>query len=115
MYRDGVVRHNLGLEEALYTVLIAGAFVFLGRRHRFTGFFVGTLAVLYAPFRFGLDFMRHIDVRYFGMTPGQYGSIAVLLAGIVVLSFRRSGGTSAARQVLHERRRGNLSRRAHPR
>lgn len=86
--RDGerIVRHNLGLEEALYTVLIAIVFGALGRRRRPAGFFVGWLAVLYAPFRFVLDFLRKIDVRYLGLTPGQYGSILLLVAGALVIA-----------------------------
>ena len=49
---QGQVIHNLGLEEALYTVLVAGLFALLGRRPRFPGFFVALLPVVYAPFRF---------------------------------------------------------------
>lgn len=85
-YRDGIVRHNLGFEEALYTILIASVFTLLGRRRRAPGFFVGWLAVLYAPFRFALDFLRKIDVRYLGFTPGQHGSILVLIAGAVLVA-----------------------------
>jgi hypothetical protein len=33
-----------------------------------------------------LDFMRKIDVRYFGLTPAQYGSLAVAVTGIVILA-----------------------------
>jgi len=89
MYKDGVVRHNLGLEEALYTVAIAVLFHFLGRKPRFPGFFLGLFLLLYAPFRFGVDFLRIIDVRYFGLTPGQYGCIALVLAGALILTKRR--------------------------
>ena len=32
-YRDGVVRHNLGLEEAIYTLLIAALFFALGHKN----------------------------------------------------------------------------------
>lgn len=85
-YRDGIVRHNLGFEEALYTILIAFVFALVGRRRRAPGFFVGWLAVLYAPFRFALDFLRQIDVRYLGLTPGQYSSILVLLVGAALVA-----------------------------
>jgi phosphatidylglycerol---prolipoprotein diacylglyceryl transferase len=90
-YRDGIVRHNLGLEEALYTMVLAGALFWFGRKRRPSGSIVGMLALLYAPFRFSLDFMRKIDVRYFGLTPGQYGSIAVALAGALILIHARQG------------------------
>jgi phosphatidylglycerol---prolipoprotein diacylglyceryl transferase len=83
---EGIVRHNLGLEEALYTVLIAAVFARLGRTKHHPGFFTGMLAVLYAPFRFALDFLRQVDVRYLGLTPGQYGAALVLVCGIAILA-----------------------------
>lgn len=82
---SGVVRHNLGLEEALFAVVLATVFAWLGRRRRAPGFFVGMLAVLYAPVRFALDSLRVADVRYGGLTPGQFGALALLVVGTVVL------------------------------
>jgi phosphatidylglycerol:prolipoprotein diacylglycerol transferase len=90
-YSDGVVRHNLGLYEDLYTVPIALAFLVLGRQPRFPGFFLGLFIVLYGPFRFLADFLRKVDVRYFGLTPGQYGTIGLLALGLIVLARGRSG------------------------
>jgi phosphatidylglycerol---prolipoprotein diacylglyceryl transferase len=81
-----IVRHNLGLYEALYTAVIAAIFLRLGRRQQHPGVFVGLLALLYGPVRFGLDFLRQVDVRYFGFTPGQYGAIALVATGIVIVS-----------------------------
>jgi len=86
-YSDGVVRHNLGLDEALCTLPLALLFLWLGqRRPRTPGFFVGWLAVLYAPVRFPLDFLRIADVRYFHFTPGQYGAIAIFVVGVLILT-----------------------------
>ncbi len=68
-YVDGVVRHNLGFEEALFTIGIAALFFALGRRARPAGFFLGLLAVLYAPVRFALDELRIDDARYGGSPP----------------------------------------------
>jgi phosphatidylglycerol---prolipoprotein diacylglyceryl transferase len=85
-YTDGVVRHNLGLDEALYTLPVALLFLALGRgRARPPGFFVGLLAVVYAPVRFLLDFLRTADVRYAGLTPGQYASALLLVVGVFIL------------------------------
>ena len=87
-YADGVVRHNLGLDEALYILPVALLFLWLGqRRNRAPGFFVGLLPVLYAPVRFMLDFLRIADVRYLQFTPGQYGAAVLLVAGVLVLRF----------------------------
>lgn len=44
-------------------------------------FFVGLLAVAYAPVRFGFDFLRTVDVRYAGLTPAQWACFAVIGAG----------------------------------
>jgi phosphatidylglycerol:prolipoprotein diacylglycerol transferase len=43
------------------------------------------LALLYAPVRFLLDFLRYVDVRYFDFTPGQYGAVALLVVGVLIL------------------------------
>ena len=84
-YRDGVIRHNLGLDEALYTILIAALFWTLGRKPRPPRFYLGLLALLYAPVRFGFDFLRTVDVRYFGLTPGQWGTFGLVAVGLYLL------------------------------
>jgi phosphatidylglycerol:prolipoprotein diacylglycerol transferase len=89
VYKDGIVRHNLGLDEAIYTAGIAVLFHALGRRRRVPGFFLGLFMMLYAPFRFAADFLRIVDVRYGGLTPGQYGCIVLALAGAAILVARR--------------------------
>jgi phosphatidylglycerol:prolipoprotein diacylglycerol transferase len=92
-YSDHVVRHNLGLYEALFTIPLFALFQWLGRgKPRPPGFYVGLLAALYAPDRFLLDFLRLVDVRYFGFTPGQYGSVLLWFAGFFILrrAYRRA-------------------------
>ena len=99
-YTDGVVRHNLGLDEALYMLPVALLFLWLGRRGaRAPGFFVGLLAVLYAPARFLLDYLRFVDVRYFHLTPGQYGAVVLLVVGVLILWRAHNAGGSAPSQV----------------
>jgi hypothetical protein len=41
--------------------------------------------LLYVPARFGLDFLRLSDTRYFGLTPGQYAGLAVFVAALYAL------------------------------
>ncbi len=96
-YGDGVVRHNLGLEEAVYTLVIVAVFLALGRRPRRPGLFAGLLAILYAPGRFLLDFLRIGDALYLGLTPAQWGSILLLPVGVALLvrSRRRAAEASA--------------------
>lgn len=84
-YVDHVVRHNLGLYEALGTIPLLIAFQWLGRKPRTPGFFVGLLALAYAPMRFFLDTLRWDDIRYFGFTPGQYGSVVLAAVGFFIL------------------------------
>ncbi|MGB5680206.1 MAG: prolipoprotein diacylglyceryl transferase family protein, partial [Polyangiales bacterium] len=68
-------RHDLGLYEVLYSLLIIGLFVWLEhRKRRPVGFYCVLLPIVYAPVRFFLDFLRAApleggDVRYGGLTP----------------------------------------------
>lgn len=94
---DGVVRHNLGLEEAVFTIVVAVAFYLLGRKERRPGFFVALLPLVYAPVRFALDALRIGDARYDGLTPAQIGSFALVVVGIAVaLASRRIASPRAS-------------------
>lgn len=87
----GVVIHNLGLYEALYTPVMIAVVAIVGRRPQPPGTLVGTLALIYAPIRFLLDFLRARDVRYGGLTPGQWGAIAAAGIAIYVIARARRG------------------------
>jgi phosphatidylglycerol:prolipoprotein diacylglycerol transferase len=98
-YTDGLVRHNLGFYEALYTVLIAALFHQLGRQgRRPEGYFVAVLAIVYAPVRFFLDFLRKADVdaRYGGLTPAQWGCLVVIVVGVLLLRRAQKKGEAGA-------------------
>lgn len=80
--------HDVGLYEGLYSGLfMLPLFVWLDKRPRFPGFFLGLWCVLYGPIRLLLDAARHpaTDARYFGFTPAQYGSVVVSLIGVWIL------------------------------
>lgn len=83
----GGPRHDLGLYEFAYTLLVLlPAVLVIDRKPRPAGTTVWVLAFLYAPARFLLDFLRNTDlpnadVRYGGLTPAQYGCIAALAIG----------------------------------
>ena len=92
------VRHNLGLYEALYTIGIAAVFMLADRRPRKDGFFLALWCLLYAPARFGFDFLRNTDlstadVRWQGLTPAQWGCIAMFLLGVWLVSRRGDSGS----------------------
>jgi phosphatidylglycerol:prolipoprotein diacylglycerol transferase len=78
----GGARHDLGFYEWLFTI---GLIVILNiiRRAGFPpGAILGAVCILYAPFRFVLDFLRVGDKLYFGFTPGQYFSVILIPVGI---------------------------------
>ena len=83
-------RHDLGLYEVFYSIAIVALFFFLEkRRRRVVGFYCALLPLVYAPVRFFLDFLRATpveggDVRYAGLTPAQWSSIAMVLIGLAV-------------------------------
>ena len=89
--------HDLGWYEFLYLgVVVVPLFLLVDRRPRPAGFFAAAFLLLYLPVRFGLDFLRVSDVRYFGFTPAQYVAAAAILALPMVVVKVRSGGSSAA-------------------
>ena len=56
------------------------------------GFYCVLLPLVYAPVRFFLDFLRATpleggDVRYAGLTPAQWSSIAMVCVGLAVWRF----------------------------
>jgi phosphatidylglycerol:prolipoprotein diacylglycerol transferase len=86
---EGVARHDLGFYEVLWSAAMIPTVLLLGRKPRPWGFFMAFVPIVYAPIRFGLDFLRESaenggDVRYFGLTPGHYAAILLFLAGIGV-------------------------------
>lgn len=86
----GGPRHDLGLYEALWTMGIAALFFALRNRPVKHGFFTALFCMTYAPIRFILDFLRNqdlrgADVRWVGLTPAQWGMIAMFVAGAVLL------------------------------
>jgi phosphatidylglycerol:prolipoprotein diacylglycerol transferase len=95
----GVVRHNLGLYEMLYTVLLAAALYGLRNFRPFEGFHLVLIILLYSPVRFFLDTLRVADRRYWGYTPGQYFSVLLLALGVwlLVRGVRRRGEGATGR------------------
>jgi len=87
-YPDGA-RFDLGFIEMLLTVPLALTFLWLQRKPRPWGFYLGVMCMAYTPVRFGLDFLRMrqgavADARYLGLTPAQWGCFLLFTAGAVV-------------------------------
>ena len=87
-YGEGIARHDLGLYEVIWSAADdPDRAVARQRKPRPWGFFMAFVPLAYAPVRFGLDFLRETpehggDVRYLGLTPGHYSSLAMFVAGI---------------------------------
>lgn len=84
--KSGVVRHNLGFYEMLWSIVITIALYSLKDYRPFRGFHIVLVLLLYAPVRIFFDSLRVGDRTYWGFTPGQYFSAAVLILGIVMLA-----------------------------
>jgi phosphatidylglycerol---prolipoprotein diacylglyceryl transferase len=94
-YPDGG-RHNNGLYEMLFTLLvIVPTNLLLHRRRQPVGTYLAIDCLIYGAGRFALDFLRATDrpdsdPRYFGLTLGHYCSAAVFVFGLWLLRLSRS-------------------------
>ncbi len=89
-YPDGP-RHDLGFEELLFTIVMTAILFWYARKPRVPGRVIGLFATMYAPVRFGLDFLRARDVerpdeRYFNLTPAQWACLATIGLGVWLLT-----------------------------
>ncbi len=94
-------RLDMGLLEAAAILPLALAFLWLRRKPRWPGFFLGVMCVYYAPIRFALDFGRARDVavadaRYLQLTPAQWGCLGLLIVGAFSLAGACARATRAA-------------------
>lgn len=88
-YPEGA-RHDLGFYELLFTLVMTAILFGYARRPRPAGRIIGLFATMYAPVRFGLDFLRATDVarpdeRYAGLTPAQWACMGAFVVGIWLL------------------------------
>ncbi|MGC4066657.1 MAG: prolipoprotein diacylglyceryl transferase [Polyangiaceae bacterium] len=88
-------RYDLGLLELMVTLFIALGFVLAWKRGGARGYFLVAASLIYAPIRFGLDFLRATDSeggdpRYAGFTPAQWACVALAVYGLWLLRFIRS-------------------------
>jgi phosphatidylglycerol---prolipoprotein diacylglyceryl transferase len=86
-----VPRYDLGLLEMLFAVLVSVVFAATWKRRLPVGWYAAVLPIVYAPVRFGLDFLRLDDpaggdLRYGSLTPAQWACIALFLGGLFLCS-----------------------------
>jgi len=87
-YPDGP-RIDLGLYELLFTIVMTAILLDYNRKPRPPGRIIALAALMYAPARFLLDFLRATDVarpdqRYLGMTPAQWACLATVALGVYI-------------------------------
>lgn len=90
-------RHDLGFYELLFTIVITAVLFLYARKPRVPGRIIGLFATMYAPVRFGLDFLRATDYgrpdeRYAGLTPAQWACLGTLGVGIWLLTRKPKPG-----------------------
>ena len=82
--------HDLGLYEAIWALTLIPVIRMMDKaKGRFQGYYMAFVLMYYAPVRFSLDYLRTVDARYFGLTPGQYASIALFLMGLSIYAIMR--------------------------
>jgi phosphatidylglycerol:prolipoprotein diacylglycerol transferase len=94
----GGPRHDLGLDELLFTIVMTAILFWYRRKPRPPGHVIALLALMYAPVRFGLDFLRATDYgrpdeRYAGMTPAQWACVATFALAVKLMASRRRPAT----------------------
>jgi phosphatidylglycerol:prolipoprotein diacylglycerol transferase len=81
----GVVRHNLGLYEMIWTVVLTVVLYRLKNVRPFEGFHIALIILLYTPVRILLDTLRVGEMTYGELIPSQYFSIVLLGLGFFLI------------------------------
>lgn len=82
----GGARHDLGLYDSILSWILTAIIYGVATRRPRHGVLAGIVCFGYAVVRFFFDFLRATDIakpdaRYLGLTPGQYGALALALFG----------------------------------
>jgi len=104
-------RYDLGLLEMLFTVCLATLLALTWRKKVPVGSYVVATCCAYAPVRFAMDNLRitvadslaNADPRYAGLTPAQWGCIALFAFGLGMLGLvlrNRARGIDLSQAVL---------------
>ena len=95
------VRHNLGFYEFLWALGLSAVFIWRYRKPNFAGWHVVVFLLTYVPIRFTWDFLRAVDKRYWGLTPGQYAALFLALVGLWWLRIKGRGEVMHANGEVH--------------
>lgn len=91
VYPDGVSRLAVPLLEAIFLVVLSAVLVLLLIKQKRRGTVTGWYLILYAVFRFIIEFFRADEIRGFigSLSTSQAIGIPILLAGIAILLINR--------------------------
>ena len=92
-------RYDLGLIECLFMLPVIGLFLWLDRRPRPAGFYLGLFLAIYGPFRFWLDGLHDAGVPAFLLTPDRLWGLLATAAGLLILVIVRPRAADQPRQV----------------
>jgi phosphatidylglycerol:prolipoprotein diacylglycerol transferase len=92
----GVMRHDLGFYELLYTIVVFAVLHGTTRQRRYDGYVIALVATTYAPVRFALDFLRVRDATYGGLTPAQWACLPALALGLYFVQRGRAATSRAS-------------------
>lgn len=88
-FPDGARRLDLGLIESFWWLIIAAGIFIFKRRIVRPGATAVLILSLYGLGRFVFDFFRIADARYSGLTPAQYGALALIFLTVVFLTHEK--------------------------
>jgi len=84
---DGATRHDLGLYELVFLLLLTGLFYLFRNRRPFPGFHLAICTLAYAAVRLGLDFLRQPEAGPSALIPEFCGVLALLVCGLLLLLY----------------------------
>lgn len=84
-YPNGETRHDHGLYLSLIGFATGLLFLWLNRKKRQPGFWLGSYMIIEGITRFILDFYRIGDTTYFSLTPTQWLTIPMVMGGYAIL------------------------------
>ncbi len=104
-YADGTMRLPVPLMETIFLLLLCVVLVLIFRKEKHLGTTTGWYLVLYAVWRFVIEMFRgDVEERggFGGLFTSQWISIAILIAGVVILILSRRWKKSEPFVVFHE-------------
>lgn len=103
-YANGIQRLPVPLMEAIFLVLLSAVLLLILRNNRHRGTVTAWYLILYAVWRFFIEFFRGDEIRgiYGIFSTSQWIGIAILAAGIAVLVLSRKWPKDEPFQEFHE-------------